>query len=194
MKGNFLMFAAPIFNSIDSGLFFKRPFMWLYIIIAILNWLVPVYFIIRLLDNSYLFENGDSKIVIGIGLILLGSLLASWLGFQLWWHRKDKLKETSSHGDEFVATPVFAHLFQTIGEWLGIWIFVIGLVVGVVALFGSSDAAYALGLQAFSSLGFATILLAPIASFFVILLFRFLAEQFRALAAIGNNTRLPKLK
>jgi hypothetical protein len=73
---------------------------------------------------------------------------------------------------------------------VGVWIFIIGLVVGVVVLFGSSDAAYALGLEAFTSLGFAAILIAPIASFFVILLFRFLAEQFRALAAIGNNTRL----
>jgi hypothetical protein len=184
------MFAAPIFNSIDNGTFFKRPFAWLYILMAILNWFVPVYFIIKLLDNNYLFEDGNSGIVIGVILLVLGSLIGSWLGFQLWWHRRGKLKETSSHGDEFVATPIFAHLFQTIGEWIGIWLFVIGVVVGFAALIGSSDASYALGLGALTDFGFAAILLAPIASFFVILLFRFLAEQFRALAAIGNNTRI----
>jgi hypothetical protein len=190
MKSNFFMFASPIFNSIDSGTFFKRPFAWLYILMAILNWFVPVYFIIKLSDNNYLFEEGNSIILIGVTLLVLGSLIGSWLGFQLWWHRKGKLKETSSNGDEFVATPIFAHLFQTIGEWIGIWLFTIGVVVGFAALIGSSDVSYALGLGALTDFGFAAILIAPLASFFVILIFRFLAEQFRALAAIGNNTRI----
>jgi hypothetical protein len=123
--------------------------------------------------------------------VFIVTLFSAWIGFQLWWHRKGKLKQTSSQGDEFVATPVIVHFFQTIGEWLGLWFFMLGFTFGITSLMTSNYFSEFFGfIGRLSELGISLIVVAPLGAFFIILIFRFLAEQFRALAAIGNNTRL----
>ena len=117
---------------------------------------------------------------------------ASWVSFQLWWDRKTKVTTTSIEGDEFVATPVFSHLIQTIGEWLGTWIGIVGFSVALLTTIILGDEAnylsYEFGIP-FLKTGIFFVILMPIYGFLIIVGTRFLAEQFRALSSIANNTR-----
>lgn len=45
---------------------------------------------------------------------------------------ENKLKEAIQEENEFIAIPVVSHLTQTMGEWLGLYIGVIGTLCSVV--------------------------------------------------------------
>jgi hypothetical protein len=125
-------------------------------------------------------------------LLWAGVGFASWVSFQLWWDRKSKLELTSTEGDDFVATPVFSHLIQTFGEWIGTWIGIVGFLSALITtVFLGEDGRYllnAIGLD-FLSAGFIYIIGMPFIGFMIIVFSRFLAEQFRALSSIANNTK-----
>jgi len=110
----------------------------------------------------------------------------------IWWDRKIKVTATSVEGNEFIATPVFSHLIQTFGEWIGTWIGIVGFTVAIlttIILGNEGDyLSYQIGIP-FLKTGFAFIILMPIYGFLIIVISRFLAEQFRALSSIANNTR-----
>lgn len=190
MDNKFFTFIKPYLSFIDNGDLYRKPFSWLYALLAIINLIVPIYVFYQAVDN-HIF-NAPAKFVIVFLLIWIIIAFAGWLSFQLWWDRKSKVISTSNIGDEFVATPVFSHLIQTIGEWLGTWIGIVGFSVALLTTLILGDEGYYLSRQlglGFMKTGFLFIILMPVYGFLIIVATRFLAEQFRALSSIANNTR-----
>jgi hypothetical protein len=95
--------------------------------------------------------------------------------------------QTSIEGDEFIATPVFSHYIQTLGEWIGTWVGIVGTAISLSFTLGS-DYLHYLDIPFFEA-GIASIILMPIYGFLIIVFGRFLAETFRALSSIANNTK-----
>jgi hypothetical protein len=190
MDNKFFTFIKPYLTFIDNGNLYRKPFSWLYSLIAVVNLILPIYIFYNAVDNN-IFDS-PAKFVIVFLLVWIILAFASWVSFQLWWDRKTKVTTTSVEGDEFVATPVFSHLIQTLGEWLGTWIGIVGFSVALLTTIILGDEANYLSYQIgvpFLRTGFFFIILMPIYGFLVIVGTRFLAEQFRALSAIANNTR-----
>lgn len=190
MDNKFFTFIKPYLSFIDNGHLYRRPFSWLYTILAIINLIWPLYVFYMAVDNGVF--GSPAKFIIVFLLVWIIIAFAGWVSFQLWWDRKSKIIDTSAEGDEFVATPVTSHLIQTIGEWLGTWIGIVGFGSALLTTIILGDEGYYLFRQlglGFMQTGFLYIILMPIYSFLIIVATRFLAEQFRALAAIANNTR-----
>ena len=190
MDNKFFTFIKPYLSYIDNGHFYRKPFSWLYIIFAVLNLLLPIFIFYKAVDNR-IFD-APSKFIIVFLLIWIIIAFVSWISFQLWWDRKFKVTATSVEGDEFIATPVFSNLIQTFGEWIGTWIGIVGFTVAILTtlILGNEgdNLSYQIGIP-FLKTGFAFIILMPIYGFLIIVISRFLAEQFRALSSIANNTR-----
>ena len=190
MENKFFTFIKPYLSFIDNGHLYRKPFCWLYTLLAVINLILPIYIFYQAADNG-IFD-APAKFIIEFLLVWIIIAFASWISFQLWWDRKSKVITTSSEGDEFVATPVFSHLIQTIGEWLGTWIGIVGFSVALLTTLILGDEGYYLSRQlglGFMKTGFLFIILMPIYGFLIIVATRFLAEQFRALSSIANNTR-----
>jgi hypothetical protein len=190
MDNKFFTFIKPYLSFIDNGDLYRKPFSWLYALLAIINLIVPIYVFYQAVDNR-IFDS-PAKFVIIFLLVWVIIAFAGWLSFQLWWDRKSKVISTSNVGDEFVATPVFSHLIQTIGEWLGTWIGIVGFSVALLTTLILGDEGYNLSRQlglGFMETGVLFIILMPVYGFLIIVATRFLAEQFRALSSIANNTR-----
>lgn len=190
MENKFFTFIKPYLSFIDNGHLYRKPFSWLYTLLAVVNLILPIYIFYQAADNG-IFD-APAKFIIVFLLVWIIIAFASWISFQLWWDRKSKVITTSSEGDEFVATPVFSHLIQTIGEWLGTWIGIVGFSVALLTTLILGDEGYYLSRQlglGFMKTGFIFIILMPIYGFLIIVATRFLAEQFRALSSIANNTR-----
>ncbi len=183
----FFKFIEPYLTFIDKGHLFRKPFNWLYTLIAALNLLVPIFLLYQIIRNRAL--SGGASIVISIILMWLIIAFACWVGFQLWWDRRSKVVTSSTEGDDFVATPVYAHFLQTFGEWIGTFVAIVGAGSSLIAvIFGGGSDMMGLNLP-LSDIGIAGIIVMPIYGFLVIVFTRFLAEMFRALAAIANNTK-----
>jgi hypothetical protein len=194
MDNKFLTFIKPYLSYIDNGHLYRKPFSWLYALLAIINLVLPIYIFYQAVDKSVFdtqFTQAKYIIVFLLEWIIIA--FASWISFQLWWDRKSKVISTSSEGDEFVATPVFSHLIQTIGEWLGTWIGIVGFSVALLTtiILGDNGSYISdlIGIPFLETTGFLFVILMPIYGFLIIVATRFLAEQFRALSSIANNTR-----
>ncbi len=178
----FLGFAAPYFNLIDSGALYRRPFVILYMVFAGLNLLS----ILGVL--GFMFKGGIALIITG-----LFTIFALWTGFQLWWNRREKVNAFVTPGSEFVALPVFSHLWQTAGEWAGTFVAIAGTgasLGGLIGGIGSEGRAYhGDPMAAFSQLGFVGLIACPVAGFLILILSRAIAEQIRVLVAVANNTK-----
>ena len=190
MENKFYSFIKPYLNVIDNGHFFRKPIRWLYATIAIINLLIPLYFFYLAVKNG-VFE-AEGKVILAFIIIWVIIIAVSWISFQLWWNRRLSVEETSMPGDEFVAIPIISHLIQTIGEWIGTWVGVVGFLVSlIITLFLGSNSdyfLYQLGIN-FIGTGAASIVSMPVAGFFILVIFRFIGEQFKAFAVIANNTR-----
>ncbi len=190
MENKFFTFIRPYLSFIDNGDLYRKPFSWLYIVFAGLNLLLPLYILYMAISN-HIFS-GPFKIVLVFFLAWLIIAFASWISFQLWWDRKDKIASSSSAEDEFIATPVFCHLIQTMGEWIGTWVAIVGFGVALLmTLFLGKEASMFASQMGFSFIGtgFVSIIIMPIYGFLIIVGSRFIAEQAKALAAIANNTK-----
>lgn len=189
MESKFFTFIKPYLLFIDNGNFFRKPFSWLYILLAVLNLILPIYLLYKAIDNNVF--DAPSKFVIVFILIWLIIVFVSWISFQLWWDRKQKVMETSTKVDEFLASPVFSHFIQTLGEWIGTWVGVVGSLTALLATIILGDDAYSLSVLTgidFLKSGYTFIVLMIVYGFLIIVISRFIAEQFRALAVIANNT------
>ena len=191
MENKFFTFLDPILGLIDDGAFFRKPFRWLYTLLAALNLLVPIGVLVAAIDN-HVFNAGGKFVVAFIVLFLIICGL-SWFGFQIWWNRRDKVNASSQDGDEFVAIPVFSHFLQTCGEWLGMYVGVGGFVLSLVAALFLGDSSgmmgHALGMGNLVGGSIWSCLLFPIYGFLIVVVARVFAELYRALASIANNTR-----
>ena len=193
-ENKFTDLIKPYLNSIDNGSFFRKPLKWLYMAMAVINLIFPIYILYQTISSGF-FEYMSGKYIFFFILIWLIILAAGWLSFQLWWNRKDQVDTSTEKDDEFTATPAFAHLIQTTGEWVGSWIAVVGFFISLfLTLAFGSEASYlseAMGVG-FIGVGFLAVILMPVYGFVIIIFSRFLAEQFKALTTIANNTRKNK--
>ena len=190
MDNKFFTFIKPYLSFIDNGHLYRKPFSWLYVLLAILNLILPIYILYQAIDHN-IFE-APTKFVIAFLLVWIILAFAGWISFQLWWDRKSKVIASSLVGDEFVATPVFSHFIQTLGDWFGPWIGIVGFSVALLTTVILGDEAYYFSMSVglpFLETGFLAVILMPIYGFLIIVVSRFLAEQFRALSSIANNTR-----
>lgn len=182
-ENKFLSFFVPLFDYIDSVKFFREPFRWLYAIIAVLNLLAPIV-LLAIAGSNDLFDYGGGKLIAAFSLAWIVFVFIMWIGFQLWWNRREKVYAVSEAQDDFVAIPVYSHFIQTCGEWLGVVIGIGGTLFSLIAvLFGVADAFRMLYLPV------GGILLFPVYGFMAVVVTRVLAETFRALASIANNTK-----
>lgn len=190
----FFKFLDPVLKYVDEGAFFKKPFMWLYIVIAVLNLVIPIAALVTAI-NGGVFDRGGTVI---FGFILLFIVICglSWFGAQIWWNRSSKVLCTAGNNAEFVVIPVFSHFIQTLGEWIGMWVGFGGLCLSLIAALFMAGSAYklsALGLSTLGGMGLLGCILYPIYGFIVVVIARVFAELLRALVAIANNTRNPKM-
>lgn len=103
MENKFFTFLDPILGLIDDGAFFRKPFRWLYTLLAALNLLVPIGVLVAAIDN-HVFNAGCKFVVAFIVLFLIICGL-SWFGFQIWWNRRDKVNASSQDGDDSSPSP-----------------------------------------------------------------------------------------
>jgi hypothetical protein len=190
MENKFFTFIRPYLSFIDNGHFFRKPFSWLYTILAIVNLLIPIYVFYQASD--YRIFDSPAKYVIVFLLLWIIVAFAGWMGFQLWWDRKSKIDISTAASDEFIATPALSHFIQTFGEWIGTWIGLVGFGFALLTTFILGDEGYYLGRGLgipFLDTGWMAILRMPIIGFLIIVFSRFLAEQIKALSTIANNTK-----
>lgn len=176
-------FAAPYIKLIDSGALYRQPFKVLYTVFAVLN-LLGILGVLGIM-----FQGGIAPVVAGIF-----GIFALWIGFQIWWDRREKVNAFVNPGSEFVALPVFSHLLQTNGEWAGTVFAIAGVgasLGGLLSSMGSSGRGYygSDPMAMLGGMGVAGLIIAPIGGFLIIILTRALAEQIRALARVADNTR-----
>lgn len=189
MKDNkFFSFFDPVLKYIDTGKFFREPFRWLYAILAILNLLFPIVLLVRAIESD-LFRLGRGGVITVFIFIWIVVVFISWIGFQIWWNRRKKIYSVITAHDDFVAIPVFSNFIQTFGEWLGMLIGIGNpMLILIVAVFLKGDTSM-LRLPLVGSGALINIVLHPIYGFMIVVVTRVIAETFRALAAIANNTK-----
>ncbi|MFO7790338.1 MAG: hypothetical protein R6V32_07185 [Bacteroidales bacterium] len=182
----FTAFISPVLKTVDEGDFFRKPMSWLYFLMAVLNLLLPFYVLYQAIDGNIF--GGKAKWVFAFILIWLFLIAASWIGFQIWWNRKDRVTTATEKDDEFVSTPVFSHFLQTFGEWLGSFYAIAGFGVALIGVIFLGEGSTLPGLQMFTG-SWINIIIYPLTGYLIVVLFRFIAEQTRALVQIANNTK-----
>lgn len=193
MKDNkFFTFFDPVLKYIDTGKFFREPFRWLYAIMGILNLLLPIAMLVMAIKND-LFRYANGRMIAAFILVWAVIAFVSWIGFQIWWNRREKVYSVTGNNDDFVAIPIFSNFIQTFGEWLGMFVGIGGaLFTLIAAIFLNGDTAMLRMLGSGSLAGSGSlinIVLYPIYGFMIVVIARVMAETFRALAAIANNTK-----
>lgn len=183
----FFRVSSSFINAMEDSGFLRKPLLWLYMFFALLNIIVPVYALFMIINKRLLD-------VVGVGILVMWLVIAcaGWMGFQLWWNRKDKITRYYQPGDDFYAIPLFSHYIQTTGEWFGMTIAIVGAGASLVTFLflSGNNAGQGLGIpHPFEEMGVAGIIASPILGFTIILFTKVLAELYRALAAIANNTR-----
>ncbi len=191
MNKKLFYFFDPVWRYIDNGSFFRKPFCWLYIIIAILNLLFPLGIIFGAIGSG-VFNYMQGGAVFAFILIFIFMLALGVMSFVLWIDRQNKLKELLPENNEFVAIPIVSHFIQTLGEWIGFYIGMFGFFVSLlfVIFSGNEMINQVLG---FNLLPFGSsivmLIIYPIIGFLIVVSARLLAELYRALASIANNTK-----
>ena len=139
MNNKLFTFLDPLLGYIDNGRFFREPFRWLYVIFAVLNLLFPIFILAKVIEMDF-FKYAEGKLILAFILLFIILCAGAWGSYLLWMNRKNKLKEAIQEENEFIAIPVASHLTQTMGEWLGLYIGVIGTLCSVViAIFAAND-------------------------------------------------------
>jgi hypothetical protein len=180
----FFTFSGPYLDFLDKG----KIFNFIYIVMAVANLIIPFVVLYQVIDSGF-FSYG-AKYVFAFIFIWLSLVFSCWIGFQLWWNRRKKVINIGS--SEFIATPIFSELLQTFGEWLGTMVGITGALGGLLAsIFLGKDVNYlfrAIGMG-FMQYGVLSVVIGPVIGFFIIIIFRFFAEQLRLLASLVNNTK-----
>lgn len=177
-------FFEPVWKYIDNGSFFREPFRWLYMLLACLNLLFPLYIIYQIIDNR-LLRNAPGGIIFAAILVILVMLALGVMFFVFWIKRQERIKELYENDTDFVAIPMVAHLVQSVGEWLGLYVGIFGFFVALMlTIFGLSE------MPGFPFEGGVSMIISyPIIGFLIVVFCRLLAELYRAVATIANNTK-----
>ncbi len=61
MGNRFLTFIKPYLSVIDNGIFFRKPFSWLYILFAVISLLIPAYLIYNAFSLNSAYNNRDNS-------------------------------------------------------------------------------------------------------------------------------------
>ena len=183
---SFFTFSKPYLDFIGKG----KIFSLVYYVMAVINLVLPFVIMYQVIDSGFFGWGLGAKYVFAFIFSWVVIVFACWIGFQLWWDRRKTVSDIGS--SEFIATPIFSEIFQTFGEWLGTFIGITGAGVGLFAsIFLGSDIDSLLRMIGLGFMGFgvATVVVGPVVGYFIIIVFRFLAEQLRLFAALVNNTK-----
>ncbi|MDR0473785.1 MAG: hypothetical protein LBH43_08985 [Treponema sp.] len=182
----FFTFSKPYLDFIGKGTMYNL----VYIVMAVINLILPFAVIFMAAEKGvFNFKYVPVKLIIAFIFLWLFVAFACWIGFQLWWDRKSQVKTLQDA--EFVATPIVADIFRTFGEWLGTLMAIIGVGGGLTALIFRSDyeMRYMMGFIPGLNSGALAIVAGPVAGFFTIIFFRFLAELLKIAVALANNIK-----
>jgi len=183
-EGPFFAFSKPYLEFISKD----KLFSFVYVVMALISLVIPFVILYQVIDSG--FFNFGAKYVFAFILTWVVILFAFWIGFQLWLDRRKKAANTDSSG--FIAITYFSGILQTLGEWLGTIIGIIGAGGGLIAfIFLGNDLNYLFSIigLGFLRFGAGVIIIGPVIGFFIIIITRFLAEQLRIFAALADNTK-----
>ncbi|OJU26294.1 MAG: hypothetical protein BGN92_13525 [Sphingobacteriales bacterium 41-5] len=190
MDTMFFKFIKPVLEYIDKGFFFRKPLSWLYYAFAIINLVIPLYFIFAYKSE---LEYASGGVIFSIVLIWLILCFTCWCGFQLWWNRANDVKQASTADDNFHAIPALSNFIQTLGEWYGLLVGMFGtgsILVALIFANGYLGRDFSRVLIPFlGNYGSFGILIVPLIGFLIVVVFRAIAEGMRALTSIANNTK-----
>ena len=176
---------SPLMNAYDNGKFF----------------LLTVNITIDAIVHTFLLAQPFLAFVLFNGKILAGATTATktvelifsivWLiiaifSFSYWMKRLKRLGNLFNPNDEFVVIPLGTYLIQWLGEWLALILSIAGLFTMIVSLADVKTSSFVLSF--ITHFGWTGGIIAIIVSFFVVFIFRIVAEKSRALVAIANNT------
>lgn len=190
MDNRFFSLLRPVLDYIDSGRVFRAFFRWMYILVAVLNLLLPVYLLVSSLHNKIYESAGMGLLVFIIAWLLLAGI--GWCGFMLWWNRHYKVDEGLDHGARFQVVPMLAHFVCTFGEWLGMLVAVIGFLgaVGLTVVLqlesGTALAESFNGIFSYSPYG---IVAMPLLGLLILVFARLMAEAIAVLPALANKSK-----
>lgn len=178
-NSKFLNLLDPVFRYVDTGAFFRQPFKWLYVIIGVLNIIIPIALIVTISD-VWSYMDGGMRFA-SVLQVLIGIAVA-YVGFLIWFKRGQQLKCDAGEKSRFIAIPLVANLVQTLGEWYGMLVGVGAFLMMLIALlFG--------GRLMWGNVNPWIVLLMPVLGYVIVVFFRFLAESFLALANIANSAQ-----
>ena len=186
-KNRIFTFSNPYLTYLGKGRFFTL----VYILLAVTNLIFPFVILFHVIDSGF-FKHAESNQISAFILLWIVIVFTCWVGFLLWWNRRKKVKNIGT--PEFIAIPIFSHIIQTFGEWIGTLIGIIGAFGGLLmSIFLGNDATIFEGFgrefMQFMQLGVLTVIVAPIIGLIITILFRILAELLHLFAAIANNTK-----
>lgn len=194
-----------LLQSIDSGVFLREPMKWIYMLYAVLQFVLPLCFLYlyyQLLSSKFsigFLEGWDAFVMyLSMFLVVAWQFALAYTGFVYWKKRKEHLGREVRNGDSMVAIPVWAHYIQCSLEWTGIYLFV--SVVGTYVIFfvcalltgfdilGGSEAMFKGFLIGVLILIALIIIFLPIC-YLIILLAHYIGEQMRVKAQLANDLR-----
>ena len=178
-KTPFFTLSKPYLDFIGKGTLYNI----IYILFAVVSLAIPFAFLVLCIREGIF--SLPANYIIGFLLTWLVVLFAGWVGFQLWWDRKSKIRDINN--SEFVAIPMVSDIVQTFGEWIGTFMAIFGVGGGLLlALFGAGDILYTLGID-FAPISL--MIIGPASGLITIIIFRLFAEMMRFIAALANNTK-----
>lgn len=158
---------ARLFESFDTGAFFKKPLQWIYILFGIANLCFP-FFLCK-----------DSGVNFAVGTCLIYLFVVGIFNLYYWINRSENLNKYVTKDNDMIVIPLIAHMTKSFGEWLGMNTLLDA--IPLMVLLGKN-------------LHTGKILLIFIGciflSYFIILLAHFIAEEINVFAAIANNTKI----
>ena len=178
----FFNFSKPYLDFIGKGTMFHI----VYFLMAAVSLLIPIALIIVAVRTG-IFSFGG-KIIAWFIFTWFFAAFAGWIGFQLWWNRRSQITDVKN--SEFVVIPIVADIVSTFGEWLGTLIAIIGFGAGLFGLIIlGRDLSYVLSMIDMDQFGGLTIILGPVAGFFIIIIAKAMAEAIRIIVSIANSCK-----
>jgi len=169
---------------IDNGSFFRKPMQWFYIFLGIAAFAGGLYAVYKVCDEFIFNDYAPSEAVRGGIAMLIGCLVFAFFGLFFWLNRRKHLANTVEAKTEFAAVPVFAHLLQSFGDFLGLTLICIVAPCVLLTLVLLIDKVKYTWDSMLLSCGAAII-----TGFFIILFFHYIADMARVRFAIANNTK-----